>query len=211
MTKNVRSVVDWFQRSGWEKAPWIMAGKGPSFDRRGEVEKDLAFSPVLGLNHVCAIISCRVAHFTDLEAYRDCASHLANQDGMVAMPWRPHQNNRTGADSLVDLIKSEKSIGDLFQSDRLLAYNSSQCYIKKSSLPTITVRYFSAVAGLDILAAAGVRHVRTIGIDGGSSYSKDFDKKTLLSNGRDSFDAQFGEMAKIVKKHRMDLSPLLRD
>jgi hypothetical protein len=92
--------------------------------------------------------------------------------------------------------------------NRLLTYNSTLAKKKKESLPVIKVRLFSAVAALNILVSAGVRTVFSLGIDGGSSYASDFDKATLLLNGRSSFDAQFAEMAKTIKKHKIKYSPL---
>jgi hypothetical protein len=70
------------------------------------------------------------------------------------------------------------------------------------------VRYFSAVAAVNLLAVSGVREIFTIGVDGGSSYAPDFDKKTLLVNGRASFDVQFKEIRDTEKRKGVKVTPL---
>ncbi len=211
--KPISSVLDWFELSGLTLSTWILAGKGPSMNRRDEAKDILEAGPVLGLNHVCQVLPCAVTHFSDIEAYRQCQDVLAKQTGMVVMPWRPHYFNRPGLDTLAHLVKTETPIGDLYRAGRLLSYNSTLCPASKSksSLPTISVRYFSAVVGLNILARSGIKVVKTIGIDGGRSYAKDFSKDTLLVNGRSSFDVQFLEIRKTAERYEMDVQPLIGD
>ena len=91
---------------------------------------------------------------------------------------------------------------------RLYTYNSTLAKGRRDWLSTHTTRYFSAVVGLHILGHFGMRDVYTLGIDGGSAYSPEFDPSTRLANGRDSFDVQFGEMKKIAAKFKMTVWPL---
>jgi hypothetical protein len=75
----------------------------------------------------------------------------------------------------------------------------------------VKASYFSAEAALNLLAVAGVRRVRTLGVDGGSDYSRDFDdlkEKTLLANGRPSFDLQFEGFARTILDTGVDVAPL---
>jgi hypothetical protein len=66
--------------------------------------------------------------------------------------------------------------------------------------PVIRVRYFSAVAAINLLVAAGhTEEIYTLGVDGGTRYNPVFDTKDRLSNGRSSFDIQFDEFEKTVK------------
>ncbi|MBM3800842.1 MAG: glycosyltransferase [Acidimicrobiia bacterium] len=53
--------------------------------------------------------------------------------------------------------------------------------------------------------------MRSLGIDGGNSYSaqfQDLSAKTLLANQRTTFDIQFSEIAKILMRTRIDCAPL---
>jgi hypothetical protein len=73
------------------------------------------------------------------------------------------------------------------------------------------VKSFSAEAALNLLAMAGVRRVRSLGIDGGSAYSgafADLAETTLLNNGHESFDRQFAQFARIIQRTGVDYAPL---
>jgi hypothetical protein len=75
----------------------------------------------------------------------------------------------------------------------------------------VGLSYFSVEGALNLLALSGVKKIRTLGIDGGNSYSGRFNdlvKKTLLSNGRKSFDIQFGQIRESVKRFGLDFGPL---
>ena len=189
---------------------WILAGKGPSLDRRDQVAEQLRLYPILGLNHVCTVLPVELAHFTDLDAYLQCAEHLASAKGTsVVMPWFPHVDNRPGPMSLDQLLERHLQLAELVGEGRLYTYNSSLDRRRKAGFPTHRVKFFSAVVGLDILAANGVKTVLTIGIDGGSQYASLFDRSTLLANGRSSFDVQFGEMRRIAERYGITVRPLL--
>jgi hypothetical protein len=75
----------------------------------------------------------------------------------------------------------------------------------------VEVRFFSSEAALRLLALAGAKRIRSLGIDGGASYSKEFTdltKTTLLSNTRSTFDRQFEEIARIIMTTGVDYAPL---
>lgn len=189
---------------GNRHSTWVLAGKGPSFATRPAAIP----YPVLGLNHVCLKVPCALAHFTDLGAFLDCHNELCEGQAAVVLPWHPHVNNKPGKKNLEQLIGVYGGLEDLFMMKRLYTYNSTLARHRKDGLPTHRTRYFSAVVGLDILAAHGIETVLTLGIDGGADYSPEFDRATLLSNGRSSFDVQFGEMRKIAEKYLIDVKPL---
>jgi hypothetical protein len=59
----------------------------------------------------------------------------------------------------------------------------------------------------------GVKTVRSLGIDGGTNYSKAFDdlkKNTLLANGQPSFDLQFAQLQELAKHYALDYKPLIK-
>jgi hypothetical protein len=75
----------------------------------------------------------------------------------------------------------------------------------------VRVKFFSAVAALNLLTEAGVRTIRSLGIDGGATYSQEFTDlkdKTLLANRRTSFDRQFEEIARTIATTGIDYAPL---
>lgn len=203
----MRPLTEFFRDKVGGPMDWALAGKGPSFARRAEANLDRY--RVLGLNHVCLHWPCDLTHFTDLDAFLDCGTHLAGQPGAVVLPWYPHTRNRPGKRTLLDLVETVPLVARLHAQRQLYSYNSTLSRGRLVTLPTHTVRYFSAVVGLDILARNGVKTVHTIGIDGGKAYAPDFDPKTLLSNGRDSFDVQFGEMRKIAAKFKVTVRPIV--
>lgn len=202
------SVLKYFKDKQLNARPWLLVGKGPSFDRRAELPDTVVSWKVFGLNHVCLKTPVDVAHFTDFDAFQDCADRLETQAYVVCMPWFPHVGNAPGPKCLDELVQTDPVLRELNAVGRLLTYNSSLAKHRARGLPLIPVRYFSAVAGLSILAAAGVTIVRTLGVDGGNQYASGFDRSTLLSNGRTSFDIQFGEMRKIAKAAKLDLEPM---
>jgi hypothetical protein len=70
---------------------------------------------------------------------------------------------------------------------------------------------FSSTVALNLLARAGVRDVRSLGVDGGKSYSNDFQdlaKKTLLAAGQNSYDLQFQGVADTISSGRITFVPL---
>ncbi len=187
---------------------WLLVGKGPTFDRRDAVPAPLKGLPTLGLNHVCRQMPCTLTHFTDLDAYRQCAETLAAQDGAVAMPWFPHVDNKPGKKTVDELHDEIPELEALRMQNRLFVYNSSLDRRRRIGLSTHRVKFFSAVVGLDILCVHGVEIVFTLGVDGGKAYAKGFDPATLLSNGRPSFDVQFSEMKKIADRYKVDVRPI---
>ena len=127
------------------------------------------------------------------------------------MPWFPHFKNRSGTESLESLALRNTVLGRLKAQGRLLWYNHSLAHEMHGDSPVIPVRFFSSEAVLNLLAAAGVQRVRSLGIDGGNNYSAQFQDlagTTLLSNQRATFDVQFGEIAKILMNTGLDYAPL---
>jgi hypothetical protein len=64
---------------------------------------------------------------------------------------------------------------------------------------------------VSLLALAGVRCARSLGVDGGAAYSGEFADlrgRTLLSNGRPAFDLQFQGIARTIQRTGLDFAPL---
>ena len=184
---------------------WLILGKGPTSDLVGRLTLSDYF--VVTLNHACKLVRSTFAHFTDLEAFDDCCDHVKTSADAVIMPWHPHLGMKPSLMTLSDYTRPSAGSGYrpalawFATGDRLFSYNSSLAHKLErcDKFPTIRVRYFSAVAAFNLLAYAGVRHVYSLGVDGGTAYGKAFDRKDRLANGRESFDIQFREIALTCK------------
>jgi hypothetical protein len=205
----LRSFFDWYSTlSPTDAGRWIIFGKGPSFSRRGEF--DLSAYRTLTLNHVIRDQLADVAHIIDIDVVEDCAEAL---DGarVVVLPWYPHQRNKVGRRTLDQWCADLPVLQRLRASDRLLWYDLSTSSIRHGDGPVVQATYFSAEAALNLLALAGAREVRSLGIDGGQAYSsefKDLNDKTRLNNGHRSFDKQFRGIARTIMDTNVDYAPL---
>lgn len=188
--------------------PWLVLGKGPSFSKLNSF--DVSGFHVMSLNHVVDALKVSAAHVLDLDVAIQCADSIANNANVLIMPWIPHVNNRPGKFTLQELIKNYKFLSDLNEQGRLVYYNHvpSRRY---GDSPLLDVRFFSSEGAIGLLAKAGVKKIRTLGIDGGDEYAGDFThlaSTTLLSNGRQTFNKQFSQFAKIIMNTNVDFSPL---
>jgi hypothetical protein len=191
--------------------PWLLLGKGPTFGRVREVRLD-AFN-VLGLNHVVREVPVDVAHAIDLDVVAACADQLRENCGWLVLPRRPHIDFRPAPRLLETFLDEIPILRELSDQGRLVYYNLSNSPAVDDA-PVIKVRFFSAEAALNILAFAGARTIRSLGIDGGRGYSssfQDLEQETMLANGRESFDVQFAEIDAIVNKQNLDYAPLNAD
>jgi hypothetical protein len=191
--------------------PWLLLGKGPSFGLRHRY--DLSGYQTFGLNHVCREMPVDVAHVIDFDVIDQCGERLIEHAGVVVMPWFPHvpderrpgwvprQAIRVSERTLEEIARDHPVLQRLVREDRLLWYNLSTAPVPRPDSPVVPVRYFSAVAALNLLGMAGARTVRSLGIDGGGSYSGEFsdlEGVTKLAGGQGTFDRQFTEMARAM-------------
>ena len=206
----MRNFFDCFQTSEIEKTkPWLILGKGPSFSKRHQF--DLSAYNTLSLNHAVREQAVTIAHIIDLDVIYACGDAIEKNAQFLVMPWVPHVNNRAGSQDLSELAQKNSLLNLMDEQGRLLWYNLSTTLQKKGDSPVIPVRFFSAEAALNLLAGAGVRLIRSLGVDGGASYSDDFDDlkdKTLLANKWKSFDRQFAEIARTILTTGIDYAPL---
>ena len=204
------SFFEWFSvQSEAKSRPWLIFGKGPSFSKRHVF--DLSHFYTLSLNHAVREQPVTVAHIIDFDVVEACGNSLETNAEFVVLPWVPHVNNRAGGKTLLDLLPTSAVLQRLDRQHRLLYYNLSTGQYERSGSPVVPVRYFSSEAALNLLTMAGVRQVRSLGIDGGADYSRDFadlKEKTLLANSRSSFNKQFEEIAKTILRTGVDYAPL---
>lgn len=94
---------------------------------------------------------------------------------------------------------------------RLLWYDLSTSKQRHGPSPVVRAAAFSAEAALNLLALAGVKTVRSLGIDGGVSYGSSFTDlkdKTRLNNGQPTYNVQFEGFARTIMSTRIDYAPL---
>src|SRR3954470_14048751 len=207
----MQSFFQWFAGTAGSSDAWLVLGKGPSYALRDRF--DLSRFHLMSLNHAVREQPVLAAHMIDLDVVRDCSEAIERNAQVLVMPWYPHVHNAVGARTLEELVGEIPVLRRLRQEGRLLWYDLSTSPIRHGSAPVVEATYFSAEAALNLLAAAGVRRVRSLGIDGGSAYSPAFEDlrdKTLLANGRTSFDLQFEGFARTILRTGVDFSPLDR-
>jgi hypothetical protein len=212
MNKSIEmlSFFEWFEKKNVDKnRPWLILGKGPSFSKRKEF--DLSPYDTLSLNHAVREQVVTVAHMIDFDVVDACGETILTNTQYLVLPWFPHVNNRPGHRNLAELARMNTVLRKLNEHGRLLWYNHSRAPRQHGDSPVVRVKFFSAVAALNLLVQAGVRTIRSLGIDGGATYSDEFTDlkdKTLLSNRRSSFDRQFEEIARTIALTGIDYAPL---
>lgn len=189
---------------------WLILGKGPSFSKLHSF--DTSRFHLLSLNHAVRETKVKIAHIIDFDVVVHLNDVLLNKAEVLVMPWYPHVNHRPSKNGLPAFVSQSPTLAKLSEQGRLLWYNLSTApHSNEDCAKIIGVRYFSAEAALNLLATAGVKKIRTLGLDGGKQYNtkfSDLSDKTLLANGRSSFDEQFREFSRILQNHQLDLAPL---
>lgn len=189
---------------------WLILGKGPSFSKLSVY--DLLQYSVLTLNDaVREYANVDIAHFIDFDAFERCADAAANHAKIVALPWFPHFDNKAGSACLADLVVSHQSLALLAAQGRLCWYDLDSSPVRHGNHPVVSARFFSAEAAFDLLATAGVKRIRSLGVDGGHSYGAEFSDLrdiSCLSNSQKNFDLQFESFAKVLARTGVDYSPL---
>lgn len=222
----MESFLSWFRREPRASVrPWLILGKGPSFDRR--LSLPLGDFNLLGLNHVCRVQPVLLTHVTDLDVLAQCHKELAANSEYLVMPRYPHVSCKPGKRSLAELVLRDPVVCDFERRGRLLCYNSDRARGRPHGPgPVVRVRLFSAVAAFNLLGCAladvfsrpapgpgkesaplpcampgdlRAQLIYTLGVDGGRRYAAPFDLSTKLLNGRPSFDGQDREIEAACK------------
>jgi Glycosyl transferase family 8 len=219
--KKMLNFFEWFQSQKLDSHhPWLIFGKGESFALRHSF--DLHPYYTLSLNHAVREQPVKVAHIIDLDVVEACGEAILQNAEVLVMPWMPHLNCQRGDRTLAELIEQNAVLRQLDQQGRLLWYSliapwyptvkqTATKQLPAQQFPSVNVRYFSAEAAINLLAAAGVSKIRSLGIDGGATYSQEFadlNAKTLLANQQPSFDLQNREIAKTIAAFNLDYAPL---
>jgi hypothetical protein len=205
----VEHFFDWFGRQSHLDRPWLILGKGPTFAARSQF--DLTKFHLLSLNHAVREQSVALAHMIDLDVVDACGEALVEHAGHVVLPWLPHVRNAVGTRPLAQVVPGHPVLRRLAAEGRLLWYDLSTAPKRYGPGPVVRATHFSAEAAVSLLALAGVRRVRSLGVDGGVVYSSEFDDladRTLLANGHPAFDLQFQGIARTIQATGVDFAPL---
>lgn len=202
-------LTEWFGGAGFDDRPWLILGKGPTFDRRERF--DIGEFNVLALNHVIQHVEVDVAHVIDIDVVGECGASLERNCKWLLMPRYPHVRSTASDRALEDWFDEYPVLAELDRSGRLVWYNLSTGRPEGRS-PVIGATQFSSEAVLNILGKLGVKQVRSLGVDGGRSYAtsfRDLESTTLLANGAPAFDFQFERIELVVREHGLDYRPLV--
>jgi hypothetical protein len=197
---------DWIRSTTFDPKPWLILGKGPTFSRRNEFP--LGDYNLLGLNDVVTEQKVDVLHIIDVDVVAKCADALRDGCRFLVMARRPHVEFKPSERLLEDYFSELPVLEELDREGRLVWYNAATSPPVESSR-TIGVTWFSSEAAMNILGELGVKTVRTLGIDGGTSYSEEFKGLPALQNTLPSFDAQFRELEDIAAEREIDYDPLI--
>lgn len=184
---------DWIISEDRPNKPFLMMGKGPSLDLEENIDKSKYIC--LGLNHIPEKHKVTIAHAIDYEVIKEAGSSICMNAEYLLMPWHPNVGFKPYEKNLQDLCKDDPVLSRFEKTGKLLTYNrmgSSPCPLGGKPVNLI---FFSGDSVFQLLSLLGEEVVYSIGVDGGKTYNKDFEKLTPLENGRDSFDDQF----KVIK------------
>jgi hypothetical protein len=199
----------WRAMEPWPDRPWLIIGKGPTFSHRDHLE--LSQYNTFALNHVVRELDVYVAHAIDIEVIGDCADVLSARCEWLLMPRRPKESSRVSPRQLDDYFDELPVLRELSDAGRLVHYERAG-KSRAGDGAAVAGGSFSGSVAMNVLAAMGVKDVRSLGIDGGRIYSDTFEdlrETTLLANRRVSFDVQFDEMEATVARHGMSYAPLV--
>ena len=205
-------LAHWLSTTPFPVRPWLLLGTGPTFDRRGELPIDGFLR--LSLGHAVREQSVEVAHIPDVEALARCGAALQQNAQWLLMPRFPRRQGRSAtAAPLESFFTSHPVLREFESRGRLVGYDlqSPGCPVLGST-PPIPMQSFGAEAALEVLGRLGAKIVRTLGIDGGRSYSqafRDIHPRDSQPLEQPSYDVQFERFFAIAAAHGIDCESLI--
>jgi hypothetical protein len=197
----------WMKLEGRSSKPWLMFGKGPTFERHREVpDLDEKFLTV-GLNHICRQRNVLLTNMIDANVLGEVAG-IEGKTKFIIMPWQPHVNFQPTKKTLDKFVEESPVLQQMEKEERLLWYNCSTGNKPRPDSPGVGVSWFSAEAVVCMLAMAGVKVLRTLGVDGGNKYATSFKDIAPFRGGHTTFDKQTEPIRATVKQFGVDYSPL---
>lgn len=186
---------------------WLILGKGPSFEKAKAHKKLDSEYATIGLNHVAREKPVMIAHMIDANVL-DEVDRWEDRAKYILMPWQPHVGFRPTMKTLSDFAAEHPVLRRFEELDRLLWYNAWTGDSPRIGSPRVLVQWFSSEAVVRMLAMAGVRKIRTAGIDGGATYSKSFKDISPFRGGHNTFDHQQKPIEQTVAEFCIDYAPI---
>jgi hypothetical protein len=200
-----------------ESSSVLVLGKGPSLTREAYAQAAVGHITV-GINQTAASFPVDLAFFIDIEPFREVAAVLCQGSCLVILPWHPNERIRGGRRSgpmeasLTDLVKVDPYLELLDREGRLFYFHTAPPipgYGDNVFRPNLV----SLSSLLQLLAEAGVKIVKTLGIDGGAGYSNDLPDSALKTQLVHGYSKQFPILRKIsigkgLIMERANLTPL---
>ncbi len=217
----MKTLKEWWAGINGGAGPWLVIGKGPTFERRHEF--DLSPYRTVALNHVIREVTADVASAVDIDVVRDCADAIEKNAKFLLVPRYPHVPPAPGAarqyahagEKRIDAYFTEIPVLQrLSDAGRLVVYDLASHKGAPEAEPQIPFGAFSGDVVVTILAMLGAKKLRLLGVDGGASYAPTFTDladKTLLANGLTSFDAQSRGIGRAIWKYDLDCGPLVSE
>lgn len=180
----------------------LILGKGPSLTRDA-FAMAAPSRRVLAINQTAASFPADLAFFIDIEPFHEVAQALLADSCHVVLPWRPNERSwRAGRSSpmnttLVDLLDVDPALQSLDRQGRLFYFHTCEPALgaRDNFFPPNLVSLSSL---LQIVAALGMRNVKTLGIDGGHGYSRELKPSTLGTQLRTGYSKQFPILRQIA-------------
>lgn len=214
----MKQVTVWWEEMSGEERPWLLLGKGPSFETRSQF--DLRPYTTIGINHVAREMRVDVTSVVNYDVLGDCGEEIARNSRFLLMPRFPHSIRGDHGPDLETYFGTFPFLERLSHEGRLIWYNlsSDPFYCDPFAADTFFREPFIVENGpfsvcilFNLLGTLGARRVRTLGIDGGHAYAPafgDMEERTRLANGMTSYDYQFEDMMRAVKRYGVDYAPL---
>lgn len=206
---SIPDIIHWSRAFDIQRKEWLILGKGPSYEHVRNI--CLSDYYTCSLNHVVREHPVDLAHIIDIDVVEDCSEAIEKNARFLVLPYYPHVNHDPTSKTIHDFVRDLPVLQLLESQGRIVWYNLSSAKKQVGSSPVIVARFFSAEAAVNILAACGVKTIRSLGIDGGNTYARTYDDlktKTLLANTHSSFDRQFEQIAKIIRTKGIFYAPL---
>ena len=178
----------------------------------------------LTLNDAIREMPAQVAHAIDIDVIGRSGDGFRRNAEYIVMPMHPHVGFNATPKWLGEFAEDEMALGglalkermypvlgDFLANGKLLSYHLSTW---RRDVPNgervVKTGYFSAVVAIRLLAMAGARVIRTLGVDGGAKYADDFKDLRPFTGGHESFDIQFDQIKEIVIEHGFDFGRLFQ-
>ena len=216
----MENYFNWLERNAeLLNKPWLVLGKGPSFSKYIKSEYRDYF--LVGLNDVVRETRVDILHVMDIAVIERLGELALKNCKYLLIPWFPHEDyslpfldktfHKASTNNLDYYVIHNSILKEFSKQNRLLWYDASSA---KECGPgpekVVNAGPFSAATVTRLIALSGVKKIRTLGVDGGQSYStsfSDLEGETLLDSGQESFNLQFADMAKTIRETNVDLAP----